>query len=238
MPTAKRYRRPPGAWPDAGGDPAEAGRLLAGARRADPAADTSLHGAAAAALLLLDKDGDIGTAHRLLVDAIESGGHGYDASDSALVEALFTLITVCWYGGGPAHSFHRAQAVVHGPPERAFGVITDVARWTDWVPECEEVATDVFEKTFGVLWAGYWFEVFVGENVAPHRLGWLGIGAGVQLYQAWLFTEVENGTDIVVENAVRTAAPKSRDTLSHLWAERLDWLWRAQLAELSENPPG
>ncbi|MGW5652699.1 AAA family ATPase [Streptomyces humi] len=86
---------------DAGGELADASRLLAGARRADPTARESLHAAAASALLLINQEGDVGTAHRLLTGAIEAGGHGYDASDDALVEALFTLITLCWYSGDP-----------------------------------------------------------------------------------------------------------------------------------------
>jgi hypothetical protein len=126
---------------------------------------------------------------------------------------------------------------VRTPAERAFHLLTDVANWTKWVPGCDEVSTDSFTQTFEVHWAGYRFEVFVGEHVPPQRLGWLGIGAGVQLYQTWLFTEVEGGTEIVVENAVRTGTPKAIDTVSKAWALRLDELWHAQLAKLSENPP-
>ncbi|MFD0391906.1 hypothetical protein ACFQ3Z_00840 [Streptomyces nogalater] len=38
----------------------------------------------------------------MLAGAIESGDHGYDASDEALVEALHLLVLLCWYGGEPA----------------------------------------------------------------------------------------------------------------------------------------
>ncbi|MFF4836713.1 AAA family ATPase [Streptomyces sp. NPDC001315] len=86
---------------DASGELADASRLLAGARRADPTAQESLYAAAASALLLINNEGDISTAHRLLVGAIEAGGHRWDASDDALIEALFTLITLCWYSGDP-----------------------------------------------------------------------------------------------------------------------------------------
>ncbi|WP_320775901.1 helix-turn-helix transcriptional regulator [Streptomyces sp. CRN 30] len=86
---------------DSGGDLTAASRLLAGARRADPGGRRSLHAAAASAFLLLNGEGDIDTAHRLLVGAIESGDHGYEASDEALVDALFTLTMLCWYGGQP-----------------------------------------------------------------------------------------------------------------------------------------
>ncbi|MER6165599.1 ATP-binding protein [Streptomyces violaceorubidus] len=83
------------------GDLSAASRLLAGARQADPGGRRSLHAAAASAFLLINGEGDIGTAHRLLVGAIETGDHHYDASDGALVDALFTLTMLCWYGGDP-----------------------------------------------------------------------------------------------------------------------------------------
>ncbi|MGW1468233.1 ATP-binding protein [Streptomyces sp. NPDC002308] len=86
---------------DSGGELEDASRLLAGARRVHPVGPESLHAAAASAFLLINKDGDIDTAYRLLVGAIEAGGHGYDASDDALVEALHLLVLLCWYGGDP-----------------------------------------------------------------------------------------------------------------------------------------
>ena len=86
---------------DAGGELEDASQLLAGARLVLPHGGNSLHAAAASAFLLINKDGDVGTAHRLLADAIESGDHGYDASDEALIEALHTLVLLCWFGGSP-----------------------------------------------------------------------------------------------------------------------------------------
>ncbi|QNP75460.1 AAA family ATPase [Streptomyces roseirectus] len=85
---------------DSSGELEDASRLLAGAQ-AHPSGQQSLHAAAASAFLLINKDGDIDTAYRLLVGAIESGEHGYDASDEALVEALHLLVLLCWYGGDP-----------------------------------------------------------------------------------------------------------------------------------------
>lgn len=157
----------------------------------------------------------------------------YDTSDSHP--------DIHWPSGfspADAHSFHRAQAVVPGPPERAFTLLTDVEKWPSWVPGCEEVSSVTLTQTFEVFWAGHRFEVFVGESVPFRRIGWLGIGGGVMLYQAWLLTEVEGGTEVVVENAVRADVPKALDTQSRAWAERLHELWLAQLGKLSEQPPG
>lgn len=156
----------------------------------------------------------------------------YDTSDSHP--------DIHWPSGfspAEAHSFHRAQAVVSGPPERAFGVLTDVANWPDWVPACDDVSSAALQETFEVTWEGHRFEVFVGEHVPPHRIGWLGIGGGVTLYQTWLLTETDGATEVVVENAVRADVPRSLDTLSRMWTERLNDLWLAQLGKLSEPPP-
>ncbi len=49
----------------------------------------------------LQRRGDIDTAHRLLVDAIETRTQRYEAEDRTLVEALFTLMPVCFFGGRP-----------------------------------------------------------------------------------------------------------------------------------------
>ncbi|MFF7369704.1 ATP-binding protein [Streptomyces tricolor] len=88
---------------DSSGELEDASRLLAGAQLVHPGTGRqSLHAAAASAFLLINRDGDIDTAYRLLVGAIESGDHGYDASDEALVEALHLLVLLCWYGGEAA----------------------------------------------------------------------------------------------------------------------------------------
>ena len=49
----------------------------------------------AAAYALLNADGDIVTAHNLLVGAIESHAAPYEPNDPALIEALQTLLSVC-----------------------------------------------------------------------------------------------------------------------------------------------
>ncbi|MEV6825031.1 AAA family ATPase [Amycolatopsis sp. NPDC051102] len=77
--------------------------LLTDARRAAPDSAGSLHAANAAVFLMINGDGDVNTAHRLLTGAIETGDHGYRADDLALVEAMHTLLLLCWYGSTPEY---------------------------------------------------------------------------------------------------------------------------------------
>jgi DNA-binding CsgD family transcriptional regulator len=79
------------------GDMEGASQLLGDARRADPAhGGGSLYAAATAAYLLSNGDNDIETAHRLLTRAIETRT---DPDGGALVEAIWTLGLLCWFGG-------------------------------------------------------------------------------------------------------------------------------------------
>ena len=88
-------------------------RLLDDARKAGAGRAGSLvAGVAAAHHLLLSGDGDIDTAHRLLVGAIEMQPEPYDATNDTMVEALYTLGWVCYFGGRAElwEPFQRALA--------------------------------------------------------------------------------------------------------------------------------
>jgi DNA-binding CsgD family transcriptional regulator len=75
-------------------------RLLHDARTASAGDTGSLVASVAAAHhLQLSGDGDIDTAHRLLVGAIEMQPEPYDAASDTMVEALYTLGWVCYFGG-------------------------------------------------------------------------------------------------------------------------------------------
>jgi DNA-binding CsgD family transcriptional regulator len=84
---------------DVTGELRNAALLLSEARRSDPEIGGSLQAAVAAAYVLLNTDGDVDNAHRLLVGAInnqlDAGGDG----GGALEEALHTLMMVCFFGG-------------------------------------------------------------------------------------------------------------------------------------------
>ena len=86
---------------DVAGDLKNVSRLLDDARQADPGIGGSLAAAVAAAHGLLNGDGDVDTAHRLLVGAIKSQADRPDTSDAAFIEALYTLLLVCSFGGRP-----------------------------------------------------------------------------------------------------------------------------------------
>ena len=84
---------------EAGGEMATASRLLGDARRTGTLETHSLHAAAAAAHLLLNSDGDVTTAHRLLAGAIKAADHGFDAADPVLLEAMHSLMLMSWWVG-------------------------------------------------------------------------------------------------------------------------------------------
>jgi DNA-binding CsgD family transcriptional regulator len=76
-------------------------QLLADSRRADPHHNESLEAAVAGAYTLLNHDGGIITAHRLLVAAIEARTRSGECGGPALVDAVRTLFSICLWAGRP-----------------------------------------------------------------------------------------------------------------------------------------
>ncbi|WP_427917302.1 AAA family ATPase [Streptomyces sp. cg40] len=119
---------------DVAGELRTAAELLVEARRADPEIRGSLRAAAAASQVLLNRDGDVNTAHRLLVGAITTREGRSDGDDEALFEALCTLRRVCLCAGRPElwAAYHAAmsQVTVPMPPlQKLLGdVYSDPAR--------------------------------------------------------------------------------------------------------------
>ena len=116
---------------DLTGDLRDVPRLLEEARRADGGRAGPLVAAVAAAHhILLSGDGDLDTAHRLLVGAIEMQHHPYDATDATMIEALYTLAWVC-HGGQRAELWrplHRALSLLKpGVPDRLALVLDTIA---------------------------------------------------------------------------------------------------------------
>nr|WP_285555415.1 LuxR family transcriptional regulator [Streptomyces hygroscopicus] len=105
---------------DVTGELGSASQLLDQARTFDPGLGSSLHAAAAAAFILMNGDGVIETAHSLVVSAIENGDHGYDATNTDLTDALYTLLLICWWAGREefwAPVFDAIDRLVPAPPE-------------------------------------------------------------------------------------------------------------------------
>ncbi|MDX2546261.1 AAA family ATPase [Streptomyces sp. WI04-05B] len=141
---ARRLIRAAHLRADATGEPRAASELLDRARCADPDVIRSPLTAATSALLLLNGgDGDIDMAHRLLVEAIDTGSHGHDDEDDTLVEAMHLLQRVCWAGGRDAlwKPFHAVLGRPRpaSPPHMA-------AVHPDRVTEPRDVSWDVVRQ--------------------------------------------------------------------------------------------
>ena len=81
------------------GDLAQVPQLLEQARRSDPKHAGALAGAVAGAYYLLNGDGEIDLAHRLLVGAIDNVPDPSYARNKQLHEALYNLLGICFFGG-------------------------------------------------------------------------------------------------------------------------------------------
>lgn len=107
------------------GDLRDVPALMDAARTADPQHGGSLAGAVAGAYHLLNESGDIDNAHRLLVGAIETLPDPADAGSNALVEALYTLLMVSFFGGRAElwPAFHTAVARLRPRPPQLLSIL-------------------------------------------------------------------------------------------------------------------
>ena len=80
-----------------------ASELLDQAAAEAPDSAGALYAAIATVHLLLSRDGDLTTAHRLLVGILEASGRSaepeLDQPDEPMTMALSTLLLLCWFGG-------------------------------------------------------------------------------------------------------------------------------------------
>ncbi len=100
------------------GDLSKASHVLAEVRRGYAELEGSLEEAVAASSFLLWAEGDVATAHRLLVGAIEGRQGAQDARDPVLAEALHSLLMVCTWGSDEDlwRPFEDAMARTEGIP--------------------------------------------------------------------------------------------------------------------------
>jgi DNA-binding CsgD family transcriptional regulator len=146
------------------GDLRDAPRLLEQARRAHPGPGGPLAAAVAGAYHLLHGDGDVDTAHRLLATAIDELGDPRDAHNKVLIEALYTLLMICFFGG---------RADLWPPLQDA------VDRLTPRPPELLAILSKTFSDparlTPAMLARADAFVAGLGQQVSPARIIRTGI---------------------------------------------------------------
>ncbi|MDX3107625.1 LuxR C-terminal-related transcriptional regulator [Nonomuraea angiospora] len=145
------------------GDLRDAPRLLEQARRADRRGE-SLATAVAGAYHLLNGDGDVDSAHRLMSGAIEMLPDPGDAHNKPLIEGLYTLLMVCFFGGRAElwEAFHLAiDRLRPGPPE-----LLDILGKTFSDPA--RLAPPVLDRLDAVI-AG------LNQEIVPARISRIGI---------------------------------------------------------------
>jgi DNA-binding CsgD family transcriptional regulator len=192
---------------DVTGQLRNASQLLDDAHAADPQFKHSLRSASTAAFLLINGDGDVDTAYRLLVGAIESDK---GASDAALVEALHVLTLLCFFGGraelwGPFDSaLARLQPNVPRELDLLSKTFADPGHAAAAaIPELEEAIADLATETdpaviirvgFACVFADRLSEcrgAFQRVTDAGHQAG--GVGLAVQALVLLAFEAVWSG---------------------------------------------
>lgn len=159
--------------------------LLDNAGHADPSGVDSLAAATAAASRLLNGEGDVDTAHRLLIGAMET--HVWPADGETVEdifrEALNTLLMVCFYGGRPElwHAFEDLVKRRRPPASRRLlplilGTFGDPAYGAlPWLDRLDRLVLGLHQQTdpvrvFGVALAASYVDRLPGCRSALRRV--------------------------------------------------------------------
>jgi hypothetical protein len=140
-------------------------RLLEEARAADPERPESLATTVAAAYHLLNGEGDLDTAHRLLAGAIEMLSASLDPDDGTLLEALHTLLRLCFFGGRPELWVPFDEAASHLPH-----VPEDLALLRDTFRDPVRTALPALDRLDAAV-------AFLGQETDPVRIVRISIAA-------------------------------------------------------------
>ncbi|WP_127502395.1 LuxR C-terminal-related transcriptional regulator [Actinoplanes solisilvae] len=158
------------------GDLRGARELLDAAQAATPDAGRSLPVAVAAAQLLVDTDGDVDTAHRLLCASLEDAA--FTPGDPALLDAVFELSEICRLGARPElwPPLDRALARLRPDVPAVLRLRVDSVRGPAAVTDADLALMDEL------------IDAFAAES-DPHRINWiLGsammLGRGPELHPA------------------------------------------------------
>lgn len=125
---------------------AAAGEMLSRARAADPEGTGSVEHAIATAFVLLNADGDVGTAHQILAGALENV-RAQALTPFQLRAALFTLMYVCHFGARPELWVPYDAAMTRFAAD--VSPVFRVARWTYPDPVHADAAT--YRKLDGLI---------------------------------------------------------------------------------------
>lgn len=170
------------------GDLREVPRRLDAVRSADPVSGGGLEGAVAGAYALIIGEGDVDSAHRLLVTAIEALDDPGDAHYRALIEALYNLLITCFYSGRAElwKPFHLAMDRLRPRPPSLLSIL----RETFGDPAHASRSTlDQLDKTIATL----------NHETSPARIVRVGVAASyvdrLPSCRAALWRVVRDGRD-------------------------------------------
>jgi DNA-binding CsgD family transcriptional regulator len=122
VPAERARRLSEAAFLAASGDLRKVDALLEEARLADPDLNTSLYFASAAAYMMTNGDGDLQTARRFLVTAIESQRDGQiPAPADALRHSVNTLGYLCYLSASPS-AWRQFHDIIHRMAPQAGGL--------------------------------------------------------------------------------------------------------------------
>lgn len=130
----------------------------------------------------------------------------------------------------------RNELLIAAAPERVWAWLVRATLWPDWYENAKDVVIEdgaaalspgarFHWKTFGLS-----IESVVGEFVPFERLGWTGVGLGMDVYHGWLITPRDGGSHVLTEENQNGLAARAQSVLAPDRMHRHHQIWLESLA--------
>ena len=140
----------------------------------------------------------------------------------------------------------RNDLVMDAPPGRIWAWLVRAALWPSWYENVKDVAiegggTDLYPgsrfrwKTFGLA-----IESVVEEFVPEQRIGWTGVGMGMDVYHGWLIEQRGQGCHVLTAENQNGLAARTQGLLMPNRMHKHHQIWLESLERKAREgmPPG
>ena len=140
----------------------------------------------------------------------------------------------------------RNELLIEAPAERVWAWLVRATLWPSWYENAKDVvieggAPDLSPgarfswKTFGLS-----IDSVVEEFVPQERIGWTGIGLGMDVYHGWLIERRDGGSYVLTEENQNGLAARTQSVLMPNRMHKHHQIWLESLRSKAQEgmPPG
>ncbi|WP_419728305.1 SRPBCC domain-containing protein [Lichenicola sp.] len=138
----------------------------------------------------------------------------------------------------------RNELLIAAPAERIWAWLIRAPLWPTWYENSQDVAIEggAFDLSPGARFSwktfGLSIDSVVGEFVPNQRIGWTGIGTGMDVYHGWVIAPRDGGCLVLTEENQNGLGARAQSVLAPNRMHKHHQIWLESLqAKASQGMP-